>query len=83
MSVKVDALKLSACIVMLKKLEWSGYQQGQGSGYMSSGGDGRHYPACPVCDQIKPGVGAHGDFMKSAIGHRKSCKLKKLIGECK
>ena len=39
---------------MLKSLEWSGYQQGQGSGYMSSGGDGRHHPACPSCDGLKP-----------------------------
>jgi hypothetical protein len=64
---------------LLKKLEWSGYQQGQGSGFMSSGGDGRHYPACPICDGIQPGSGSEGDFMSSAVGHRSRCQLKSIL----
>lgn len=58
---------------LLKSLEWSGYQQGQGAGFM--GGGGCHYPACPKCDGIKPHSGADEDFMKSAIGHKKNCGL--------
>lgn len=61
------------------KLEFCSYQQGQGSGFMSSGGDGAHYPACPICGGIDPEAGAEGDFNKTAIGHKKSCRLKKRI----
>ena len=61
------------------KLEWSSYQEGQGSGFMSSGNAGAHYAACPICSGIDPEVGAEGDFNKSAIGHKKWCRLKKRI----
>jgi hypothetical protein len=61
------------------KLEWSSYQQGQGSGFMGSGSDGAHYTACPICGGINPKAGAECEFTKSAIGHKKSCRLKKRI----
>jgi hypothetical protein len=65
--------------LLFLKLEWSGTRQGQGSGFMSSGGDGTHYASCPMCGGINPEAGAEGDFMKSAIGHQKGCRLKKRI----
>lgn len=66
---------------LLHRLEWAGYAQGQGSGFMGSGGDGPHFPACYICGGIKPGTGAEREFMKSAIGHKKFCQLKKRIEE--
>lgn len=65
--------------LMLKKLEWSSFQLGQGSGYMSSGGDGPLVRACPVCNQIDPKDPGKRDFMEEAHGHKRSCKLKQLI----
>ena len=66
-------------IKFIRKLEWASYAQGQGSGFMSSGGDGQLYPACPVCGGIKPGSGAEGDFMRSAIGHYRGCQMKEIL----
>jgi hypothetical protein len=58
-------------------LEWSSFKQGQGSGYMSSGGDGPLLPACPLCGQLKPGPGAKGHFIAEAIGHKPDCEFRK------
>lgn len=66
---------------MLKQLEWSGTEYGQGSGFMGSGNDGRAFPGCPVCYGIKPDCGAEYEFVSSAIGHKKDCSLKKLIDD--
>ncbi len=45
------------------RLEWSSFRQGQGSGYMSSGGDGPLLPACLLCGHLKPGAGAESHFI--------------------
>lgn len=43
-------------MAMLQRLEWSGTRQGPGYGYMSSGNDGRRYPACPICKAAAAGT---------------------------
>ena len=58
------------------RLEWSSFRQGQGSGYMSSGGDGPLIPACPFCGQLKPGPRAESNFIAEAIGHKPDCELR-------
>ncbi len=73
----VDNLK--RCASMLKRIEWCSVEQGPGSGPMFSGNDGTRYPACPVCDGIKPGCGARVDFSPEAIGHKPRCSLNKLL----
>jgi hypothetical protein len=78
MKSEYDILNKTA-FKLLKRLEWSGYQQGQGFGYMGSGNDGVHYPACPICNGIKPGVGAERDFSVEAIGHMVRCVLKNIL----
>jgi hypothetical protein len=57
---------------MLTALEWSGTQRGQGSGYMSSGGDGPLFAACPVCRGLKE---PNSHFIQEAVGHRIDCAL--------
>jgi hypothetical protein len=57
------------------RLEWSSFRQGQGSGYMSSGGDGPLLPACPLCGHLKPGAGANGHFRAEFIGHKSDCEF--------
>jgi len=64
---------------VLARIEWGSYRRGQGSGYMSSGGDGPLIPACPDCGQCMDTPEAHGHFNKSAIGHAKDCRLAKAI----
>jgi hypothetical protein len=57
------------------RLEWSSFRQGQGSGYMSSGGDGPLLSACPFCGHLKPGAGAKGHFIAEVIGHKPDCEF--------
>lgn len=57
------------------RLEWSSFRQGQGSGYMSSGGDGPLLPACPLCGHLKPGAGANGHFRAEFIDHKPDCEF--------
>lgn len=64
-------------VALLRELEWSGSRKGQGS-YMGAA-DGRRYPACPVCGQIKPDSGSDGDFTKDAVGHAKDCRLRRAV----
>jgi hypothetical protein len=64
-------------VAVLKRVEWAGTRQGQGSSMGSN--DGYSYPACPECGQIKPGIGADEDFMGCAIGHKPSCKLAAIL----
>ena len=64
---------------LLKELEWTGYQQGQGYGYMGSGNDGPVFPACPICNGIKPKSGAEREFDSSAIGHQPRCRMKSVL----
>lgn len=71
----------ASLLKLFKKLEWSSFQQGQGSGFMSSGGDGPWVSSCPYCDQIKPGTRGASDFMESAHGHKRSCRLNLTIIE--
>jgi hypothetical protein len=60
-------------------LEWSGFRQGQGSGYMSSGGDGPLLPACPLCGHLKPSARAKGHFIAEVIGHKPDCEFRPRI----
>ena len=53
---------------LLRKLEWSGMAKGMGFGYMGSGNDGPEFPACPICDGIKPKSGADREFPKKPLG---------------
>lgn len=64
---------------MLKRLEWSGRDQGPGSGPMFSGGDGVLISACPICRGIKPDDPHRHEFAPMAWGHRGSCELKKIL----
>lgn len=57
------------------RLEWSSFRQGQGSGYMSSGGDGPLLPACPLCGHLKPDARAKGHFIAEVIGHKPDCEF--------
>jgi hypothetical protein len=60
-------------------LEWSSFRQGQGSGYMSSGGDGPLLPACPLCGHLKPSARAKGHFIAEVIGHKPDCEFRPRI----
>ena len=72
--------KVGIISILLHELEWSGSERGQGSGYMSSGGDGPLIRACPICRGIDPSDRlAHSHFMGSAHGHRPDCKLSKAL----
>jgi hypothetical protein len=73
------AVKLLQTLSLLKRLEWSSYEEGPGNGFMDSG-PGRWFRACPTCHQVCPDEPWEGSFNKSAVGHKKSCELKKLIG---
>ena len=66
-------------VEVLRGLEWSGRTRGQGA-YM---GDDRGtlYPSCPVCRGLKREAGAEGEFIASAFGHRKDCKLVEALRE--
>ncbi len=64
---------------LLKRLEWSSTQYGQGTGFMGSGNDGVAFPACPICGGIKPKTGAECEFNERAIGHKGSCVLRRRI----
>ncbi len=64
---------------LLKKLEWSSYRQGPGSGIMSSGGDGPMVQCCPCCKGINPADKNADDFIQEVIGHRKDCELNESI----
>ena len=66
---------------LLKKLEWSGQQQGQGYGYMGSGNDGPIFPACSICQGVKPNCGGEREFGEEYIGHRPRCQMKILLKE--
>ena len=57
-------------------IEWSGEQQGPGSGPHSSGNDGALYEACPACGGLKE---PNGSFIREAVGHRRGCPLKKKL----
>ena len=57
----------------LRKIEWSGTRQGQGSGPMGSGGDGPHVEACPRCGGIKPTSRWRFEFGEEAWGHQSGC----------
>ncbi len=61
---------------LLKKLEWSGREEGQamcpGCGVMVS--------CCPMCRGINPLDGHRGGFLQSCWGHRGDCELGKLLG---
>ncbi len=61
----------------LELVEWLDSTRGQGSGPMGSGGDGPKFPACPVCGGIHESGSI--EFIASAIGHKPTCVLKKLI----
>jgi len=69
-------MAISTCKRELKKLEWSGYVSGQGSGPHGSGGDGRGYSACPVCYGLKV---RNNEFNDTAVGHRSWCTLSKTL----
>ena len=62
-------------VKLLKRLEWSGSTQGQGTGFMSSGGDGPMVACCPECGGIKPDDLYSGHFMVEYHGHRSDCDL--------
>jgi len=62
---------------LLKRLEWAGTAVGQGS-YMGSD-DGKYYRACPICNGVHPE--GELEFIKEAIGHKKTCKLANFIKE--
>ena len=63
----------------LKDIEWSGSRQGQGSGPMSSGGNGPMVRCCPKCRGVDPSDPNKGHFIDSVIGHRDGCEIKKEI----
>jgi hypothetical protein len=69
---KADNARLRAAI---DQIEWSGHQRGQGSGPMSSGGDGPMVRSCPYCEGIDPSDRSSGDFIKSVHGHRPDCEI--------
>jgi len=71
--------QLEEAIELLEDLEWSSYQRGQGSGYMSSNDDGPMIKSCPICKGIDPNDKHRGDFVESVHGHRDDCQLKKVI----
>ena len=74
---RLKAYELAFGDLTLDELEWSGVNQGPGSGPHSSGDDGLLYKACPYCHQLKE---PNGDFIRSAVGHTYSCKLARLLG---
>jgi hypothetical protein len=67
--------RLAAVVYLVDKLEWSGVMRGQGSGFMSSGGDGPLVSACPMCGGINPQDQYKNDFNEESWGHRKRCAL--------
>lgn len=71
----VDILEL------LKSIEWSGSQQGPGSGPMASGGDGVLSQSCPVCRQINPKDPYVCNWIDEAVGHKSDCMLKKALNQ--
>jgi len=77
---RLDRVEVSntAMVQLLKRLEWSSFQQGQGSGYMSSGGDGPWIPACPICRNVHPEKGK-SEFIAEALGHKPDCELLKFL----
>jgi hypothetical protein len=77
---RLDRMEVSsaAMVQLLKRLEWSSFTQGQGSGYMSSGGDGPWIPTCPICRNVHPEKGK-GDFIAEALGHKPDCELRKFL----
>lgn len=77
---RLDRMDVSraAMVQLLKRLEWSSFRQGQGSGYMSSGGDGPWIPACPMCRNVHSEKG-EGHFIAEARGHKPDCELLRLL----
>jgi len=73
MNDKVPSVVVTSSLI--KKLEWSSYQQGPGSGPMFSGGDGAWIPACPLCGGIKDSEWAGSGFNDTVRGHRPTCEL--------
>lgn len=66
---------------VVRKIEWSSYQQGQGSGFMGSGGDGWLVSCCPVCHGINPDDPGKIEFVEESHGHRKNCIIKKALNK--
>ena len=72
---------MKGLLILLKALEWSGTTQGQGTGFMSSGGDGPNISCCPNCRGIDPDDKNRGHFVSKGHGHRSSCTLDRFIQE--
>ncbi len=69
---------------LLRKLEWSSYCRGPGSGYMCSGGDGPLVRACPICGNVDPSDPlARNNFIAEAHGHKKDCWMGTKISDIK
>ena len=74
------AAATSDMLEALKEMEWASYVQGAGYGPHSSGGDGPMIPACPSCRGVHPEKGRR-EFIASACGHTKACKLDAAIAK--
>lgn len=64
-------------IGLLRKLEWSGRVQGPGTSMGAN--NGTWHEACPICHGVKDSRQARGDFLEVAIGHKRSCRLVKVL----
>ena len=62
---------------LIRKLEWSATREGPGLGPHDSG-KGTPYRACPICGQLEK---SNGEFIASAVGHKRECLMKKVIKE--
>jgi len=71
---------LKRTLTLLKTLEWSGTERGQGS---SMGSDGTDFDSCPSCHGIMKIPGVESEWIESDIGHSMSCKFKSLLDDIK
>lgn len=61
---------------LLRKLEWSGRTQGQGTSMGAN--NGSWYSSCPICRGLK---GKPNEFVASAWGHKQGCELMEALVE--
>lgn len=67
----------------LSAAEWSAKKQGQGSGFMGSGGNGPLVAACPSCVGICPEDQRKNEFMARVHGHGDNCALDKALAKAR
>lgn len=67
----------SEAVELVKRLEWSG-KSALAPFYMGGPTPGYHR-SCPVCKGIDPSERWQGEWIESAVGHRRNCTLNKIL----